>query len=53
MIHDNLLNEETSPDIHQIIKKTLKDINQVIEAQRDLAISQNKNVRLANLAYEQ
>lgn len=41
-IHDDLLKEETIPDIHVIIKNILKDINQVIEEYRVQAAEQGK-----------
>lgn len=34
-IHDTLLKEETTPDIHKTIRKILTDINEVIDIYRN------------------
>jgi hypothetical protein len=43
VIHDQLLKEETIPEINQIIKNTLKDINSIIEEYRQIAQVQGRN----------
>lgn len=51
-IHEQLLREETTPDIHQIIKKILADITEVVEQHRELALQQGKTFDIDQLGLE-